>query len=260
LDREPAAILNTIVGQARDSALKHYAKEQKNIVGIQKSIEEATFEFHTLSALMNNASTEQFEQAINTLQRPMSSQIKVFSKTHKMKPTGNSFIDAISSIRYNAETFRYVVVYRPTEINAVAMEGLNLSERYSATKGNHGESVIELQFSEGGLCIDFVTFGVESSCDKIINSYRDEFSDILTLENPEPVSKGAVTAANQKMKQLGLGSRVSVLLDKGAVWDGNGAGEWLPAMVFITNSEIENAAPPPICLEQTESPVNQAIH
>jgi len=260
LNREPAAIFNTLVGQVREFALEHYAKEQEHIVGIQKSIEEATFEFHTISTLMNNANIEHFEKALHELQRPISHEIKVYSKTHKMKPTGNLFIDAISSIRYNPKTFQYVVVYRPTEINAVAMEGLNLSVRYSATKGNNGESVIELQFSEGGRCIDFITLGVESACDRIINAYRDEFSDILTLENPEPVSKGAVTAANQKMKQLGLGSQVSVLLDKGSVWDGNGAGEWLPAMVFITNSEIEKVAPTPLLLEHKESPVNQPVH
>ena len=259
INREPAAIFNTLVGQARDFAMKHYAKEQEHIVGIQKSIEEATFEFRTLSALMNNASTEQFEKALHTLQRPMSHEIKVYSKTHKAKPTGNSFVDTISSIRYKPETFRYVVVYRPTEVNAVGLEGLNLSERYSASKGGNGESVIELQFSAGGLCIDFITAGVESASDKIINAYREEFSDILTLEDPEPVSKGAITAAAKKMKQLGISSQVSVLLDKGSVWDGNGAGEWLPAMVFITNSEIENAASTPILLEHKESP-NQSIH
>lgn len=260
LNREPAAIFNTLVGQARDFALKHFAKEQEHIVGIQKSIEEATFEFHMLSALMNNKNIEQFEKALQDLQRPRSEEIKVYSRLHKAKPTGNSFVDAISSIRYQPETFRYVVVYRPLEVNAVAMEGLNLSERYSAVKGRNGESVIELQFSEGGHCIDFITLGVESASEKIINSYREEFGEIVSLENPEPVSNGAVIAAVQKMKQLGISSQVSVLLDKGSVWDGNGAGEWLPAMVFITNSEIENATPPPLLIEHKESTVKQPIH
>jgi len=171
LNLDPAAILSTLVGQVRDFALEHHANELEHHLGVLESIHEATLEFYNILTLMKNDNTKYLEKAINQLRRPIPHEIEVYSKTHKTKPTGNSFIDAISSIRYNPKTFRYVVVYQPTEINEVAMEGLNLSERYRATKGDNGESVIELQFSEGGLCIDFIAFGVGSALWRILNRF-----------------------------------------------------------------------------------------
>ncbi|MBD0788217.1 hypothetical protein HUO09_17820 [Vibrio sp. Y2-5] len=72
-----------------------------------------------------------------------------------------------------------------------------------------------------------------------LNSVAQEFSGCITLSEATTKAGDKVISAARRLAQFSTSSFCIVIPDEtDSVWDGEGAGEWVPAMVYVPNNEI----------------------
>lgn len=247
LNRKPSDILNAIFDSVYEWSKSQYDYEAKITNVLNQHFNRVNYSISKINTLLECKEEGRVESAMMNVVSKLNLYSCVY-RASKAQQSTNEFINEIKRVSFDTSNDRYIVKYEPKKMTAVALIGFDKALRYESKKHNQGHE-ITLTFESCYECIDFLTSGIESVNPKIISSYRDEFSELITLEDPEPASAGAVDAAKQRIHSLGLSSQFVVMPDCGAVYCGNGSGEWIPAMVYVTNADIETAISAPLRLE-----------
>ncbi|WP_428784380.1 hypothetical protein [Vibrio splendidus] len=247
LNRKPSDILKAIFGSVYEWSKSQFDYEAKITNELNQHFNRVNYSISQINTLLECKEEGRVESAMVNVVSKLNLYSCVY-RASKAQQSTNEFINEIKRVSFDTSNDRYIVKYEPKKMTAVALIGFEKALRYESKKHGQGHE-ITLTFESCYECIDFLTSGIESVNPKIISSYRDEFSELITLEDPEPASSGAVDAAKQRIHSLGLSSQFVVMPDCGAVYCGNGSGEWIPAMVYVTNADIESAISAPLRLE-----------